>query len=186
MTARRRAVTTLSLDTKRRVTRSSGIDPRTLEGLEPDAAHAWRHENLGRLLLFVFHTFEARLLDAYAAAGFAGFRQVHLNVMRHIDSRKGTRIVDLAARAGVTKGAMGQLVEECVRLGMIELKPDPSDGRAKIVSYSAEGRRFMSVTRRAIERIERDFGTLLGPDRYRRLRTDLMDLRERLIGQERS
>lgn len=174
-------MTTLSLDTKRLMTRSNGFDPNTFEGLEPDAAHAWRHYNLGRLLLFVFHTFEARLMEEYAAAGFADLRQVHLNVLRYIDVRSGTRIVELAARAGVTKGAMGQLVEECVRLGLVQLKPDPSDGRAKIVSYSPLGRKFMSVTRRSIARIERDFSELLGEDRYERLRGDLIDLRERIV-----
>lgn len=176
----RRSVSTLSVDTKRRMQVSSGVDPEKFEGLGPDAALAWRHYNIGRLLLFVFHAFEARILDAYHEAGFSDVRQVHLNVVRHIDVPKGTRIVDLAARAGVTKGAMGQLVEECARLGLLELTPDPTDRRAKIVTYSKRGREFMAVTRRSAKRIEADFAMLLGAKKYETLRASLVSLREKI------
>ena len=176
----RRSVSTLSVDTKRRMQVSSGVDPEKFEGLGPDAALAWRHYNIGRLLLFVFHAFEARILDAYHEAGFSDVRQVHLNVVRHIDVPKGTRIVDLAARAGVTKGAMGQLVEECARCGLLELTPDPTDRRAKIVTYSKRGREFMAVTRRSAKRIEADFAMLLGAKKYETLRASLVSLREKI------
>ena len=176
----RRSITALSVDTKRVMRISSGVDPEKFEGLDPDAALAWRHYNIGRLLLFVFHAFEARILDEYHEAGFHDVRQVHLNVVRHIDVPKGTRIVDLAARAGVTKGAMGQLVEECARLGLVDLKPDPTDRRAKIVRYSKRGREFMKVTRRSAKRIETDFAKLLGVRRYEGLRSGLIDLREKI------
>src|SRR5580700_1314575 len=154
--------------------------PEIFEGLDPNARFAWRHYNLGRLLLFSFHAFETRLLESYHAAGYTDVRQVHLNVLRHIDVPQGTRIVDLAARAGVTKGAMGQLVEECARLGLVDLSPDPADGRAKIVSYSKRGRAFMAVTRRSAKRIEADFAELLGTERFARMRDDLAELREQI------
>jgi DNA-binding MarR family transcriptional regulator len=178
--ARRRTVTALSVDTKRMMRLSSGVDPENFEGLDLDATMAWRHYNIGRLLLFAFHAFEARVLDSYHAAGYTDVRQVHFNVLRHIDVPKGTRIVDLAARAGVTKGAMGQLVEECSRLGLVELRSDPADGRAKIVAYSKRGREFMNITRRSAKRIEGDFAKLLGADRYESLREELIELREKI------
>ena len=176
-------VTALSVDTKRVMRLSSGADPENLEGLDLDATMVWRHYNIGRLLLFAFHAFEARVLESYHAAGYTDVRQVHFNVLRHIDVPKGTRIVDLAARAGVTKGAMGQLVEECGRLGLVELRSDPADGRAKIVAYSKRGREFMNITRRAAKRIEADFAKLLGAERYASLREDLIALREKITGQ---
>lgn len=176
----RRSVSTLSVDTKRRLQVSSGADHERFEGLGPDAALAWRHDNIGRLLLFAFHAFEARMLDSYHAAGYSEVRQVHLNVLRHIDVPGGTRIVDLAARAGVTKGAMGQLVEECTRLRLLEQTPDPTDRRAKIVTYSKRGREFMAVTRRSAKRIEADFAALLGARRYENLRAELIRLREKI------
>jgi DNA-binding MarR family transcriptional regulator len=177
---RRRPVTALSVDTKRVMRVSSGADPEKFEGLDLDATQTWRHDNIGRLLLFAFHAFEARILESYHTAGYSEVRQVHLNVLRHIDVPKGTRIVDLAARAGVTKGAMGQLVEECARLGLVELRSDPTDRRAKIVGYSARGRTFMSVTRRSAKRIEADFAELLGAAEYAALRDYLIGLRKKI------
>jgi DNA-binding MarR family transcriptional regulator len=169
----RLTVTTLSVDTKRKVIVSGGLD----EGGDQE----WRHNTFGRLLLFAFHAFEARLLEGYHAAGFSDVRQVHLNVLRHLDLTGGTRIIDLAARAGVTKGAMGKLVEDCARLGLVTLESDPADRRAKIVSYSKRGREFVAVTRRAARRIETDFAKLLGPERFAMLRGDLIALRERIV-----
>jgi DNA-binding MarR family transcriptional regulator len=177
---RRRAIVARSVDTKRAMRISSGADPEKFEGLDADAKQAWRHFTLGRLLLFAFHAFEARILEGYHAAGFSEVRQVHLNALRHIDASRGTRIVDLAARAGVTKGAMGQLVEELAQLGLVELTPDPSDGRAKRVSYSTRGRAFMAVTQRSAKRIEADFAQLLGSGEYEELRSRLIELREKI------
>jgi DNA-binding MarR family transcriptional regulator len=176
----RGAIVARSVDTKRAMRISSGVDPEKFEGLDADAKQAWRHFTLGRLLLFAFHAFEARILDSYHAAGFTEVRQVHLNVLRHIDVPRGTRIVDLAARAGVTKGAMGQLVEELAHLGLVELTSDPADGRAKRVNYSKRGREFMAVTRRSAKRIEADFAQLLGPAEYEELRARLIELREKI------
>jgi DNA-binding MarR family transcriptional regulator len=178
--SRRPSVTTVSLDTKRKMVVGSA-NPELFEGLDPDPAQAWRHNTLGRLLLFSFHAFEARLLDSYHAAGFSGVRQAHLNALRHLDLNTGTRIIDLAARAGVTKAAMGKLVADCRRLGLIDLRADPADGRAKIVSYSKKGRALVEVTRRAARRIEADFAHLIGTAQYEELRGHLVMLREQIL-----
>lgn len=177
---RRPSVTTVSLDTKRKMVVGS-VNPELFEGLNPDAAQAWRHNTLGRLLLFSFHAFEARLLESYHAAGFSDVRQAHLNALRHLDLNTGTRIIDLAARAGVSKGAMGKIVVDCKRLGLIDLRADPADRRAKIVSYSKKGRALVEVTRRAARRIEADFAKLLGATRYEELRGHLVTLREQIL-----
>lgn len=165
---------------------SGGVPPERYEGLEPDASHAWRHDNIGRLLLFAFHAFEARMVASDHAAGFVDVRHVHLNALRHIDFREGTRIVDLAARAGVTKGGMGQIVEECARIGLVDLTPDPTDKRAKIVRFSARGRKFVSETRRTAQKIEREFARILGTARYAELRADLAALRTEITALERA
>jgi len=154
------------------------------EGLAPDAAHPWRHQNLGRLLLFSFHAFEARLVERYQAAGFADVRQVHLNALRHIDDPGGTRIVDLAARAGITKGAMGQLIVECQRLDLVKLAPHRSDKRAKLVCFSTRGRRFMRATEKAVRDIEKDFTRMLGVTRFASLCQTLAVLRQAITDEE--
>ena len=39
---------------------------------------------------------------------------------------------------------MGEVIRDLVDLGILEMVPDPDDGRAKIVRYTAEGRAFAS------------------------------------------
>ena len=143
-------------------------------------ADEWRQFTFGRLLLVALSTYEERMLEAYRAAGFPDVRQAHLHVTRHIDTASGSRISDLAARAGVTKGAMGQLVADCERIGLVELAVDPADGRAKIVALAARGRALLAVTRRASRRIETDFSQLIGIADFTALRGGLLALRDKL------
>ena len=51
----------------------------------------------------------------------------------------GARSVELAASAGITRQSMGEVIRELVDLGMVEMVPDPSDRRAKLVRYTEQG-----------------------------------------------
>ena len=55
--------------------------------------------------------------------------------------RAGIRLVDLAAKAGVSKQAMMQAVDGLQGLGFVRRTADPSDGRAKAVRLTARGMR---------------------------------------------
>ena len=54
---------------------------------------------------------------------------------------EGARAADMAARAGITRQSMGEVVRDMARLGIVEMVPDPSDRRAKIVQYTEYGRK---------------------------------------------
>lgn len=71
-------------------------------------------------------------------AGAAVFRQALANLLPHI-SLEGTRLTDLASKVGVTKQAVSKLVSEFVDQGLLELVPDPGDGRAKLVRFTPKG-----------------------------------------------
>ena len=62
---------------------------------------------------------------------------------------EGDRAANLAARAGITRQSMGEVIRDLVDLGILEMAPDPQDGRAKIVRYTPEGKRFTSEGFRA-------------------------------------
>jgi DNA-binding MarR family transcriptional regulator len=167
--------------TKRLARVRSSLPPTELEGLEPDAERAWRHDNIGRLFVFAFHFFEERLLRRVHEAGHPEVKYIHFNLFRTVDAN-GTRLVDLARRVGVTKAAMGQLAREGERVGLFRIGADPSDGRAKIVSFTAKGQRLHRTFKREILALEEDFKKLLGKERYRSLREDLLYLRAQLSG----
>lgn len=187
MTAKRKPATTSapvsinarSVDTKRVIRISNGGDAAAFGGFEPGRnTNEWRQYTFGRLLLFVFNAYEMQILESYRAAGFEEIRQVHFAIMRHIDASRGTRITDLAARAGVTKGAMGQLVVECEKLGIVKSAADPADARAKLVALSARGRKLMAVTHRSSAAIEKAFAKQIGVKKFAALREGLVALRE--------
>jgi DNA-binding MarR family transcriptional regulator len=164
--------------------KSAPADALSLHDAHAEAAE-WRQYTFGRLLLFASGTYESRMLEAYAAAGFGDVRQVHLYVTRHIDLAGGTRIVDLATRAGITKSAMGRLVVECEALGLVELSADPADGRAKVVTLAKRGHTLMGVTQRSSKRIEADFAKLIGAEAFAALRGGLIELRAKTTARSR-
>src|ERR1700723_4747662 len=98
-----------------------------------------RHEHLGWLLGRADLLFAEGVTRAMHERGFAGIRLVHIALIRNVDEN-GTRISEIARRAGMTKQATGPLVAEFVDLGYIRLVNDPSDGRVKVARYTAKGR----------------------------------------------
>jgi DNA-binding MarR family transcriptional regulator len=106
-----------------------------------DPIEAAKTGNLGQLLLRA-----ARLFDTLAFARWSGrhpgVRRAHLQLMPHLDL-EGTRITELARRAQITKQAVGQLVSDMEAAGYVERRPDPADGRAKIVVLTDRGREGM-------------------------------------------
>jgi DNA-binding MarR family transcriptional regulator len=139
-----------------------------------DATSNWRRNNVGRLLNEAVHRFESRVLSLLAERGFAEVRLVHINVTRNLDV-EGTRATDLAARASMTKQAMGELVEQCVGLGLVSRERDPADGRAKIVKFTDQGTVFLEQFRQAVSIAQAEMGECLGNDRLQVLLDALWD-----------
>jgi DNA-binding MarR family transcriptional regulator len=143
------------------------------------AEPAWRHENFGRLLLNAFRYFERGLMVRLHAAGYKELGRVHLSVLRQVDFA-GTRVTELADRVGVTKQAMSQFLSECEHLGFLERRADPTDGRAKLVYFTAKGRKFMASVQHVVESSEKEIVATLGAAEVARLREGLKKLAARL------
>lgn len=90
--------------------------------------------------------------------------------------RTGTRLTELAARAGVTKQAMMQMVDELQGAGYLRRTPDPMDGRAKMVRLTARGLRQRATARQALAAVEARIKRRLGSRRYDVLRMLLEEL----------
>ena len=66
-------------------------------------------------------------------------RRAHTALFPHLDF-EGRRLTDLASALGVTKQAVGPLLDELEVMGVVERIPDPAEARAKLVRFSAKGR----------------------------------------------
>ena len=66
----------------------------------------------------------------------------------------GTRLTELATRAEMTHQSMSELVAAIERRGWVERRPDPTDGRARLVRLTPEGRRLTARGLHHINEIE--------------------------------
>ena len=97
----------------------------------------WRLTHLGRLLGAAMRRFDERVLHLMAhnvevplaLSNLAARQQVsaaHIHITRHL-SRGGSRLTELAERAGMSKQAMGDLVTQCEAWGLVRRESDPQD-----------------------------------------------------------
>lgn len=105
-------------------------------------------------------------------------RVAHTLLLPHIDF-EGVRSTELARRLGVSKQAVGQLVDELVEMRIVERVADPDDGRAKLVRFSARGRRSILDGLGVLGEIERDMEAALGRSAFAALHAAL----ERLLAE---
>ena len=97
-----------------------------------------KRRSLGQVLLRCARRYEERTLARLSAELGAEVRRSHTALFPHIDL-EGTRITELARRVGISKQAVGQLVDELEEMGALERVPDPRDGRAKLVRFVEAG-----------------------------------------------
>ena len=143
----------------------------------------YRKTNVGQALLEVARDFQKGALEEYSRAGHRKLQSSHQAILTYL-SLDGTRLTELAARASMTKQAMGQLVDEVERLGYVERIPDPSDGRAKIVRFTRKGRMLIKEGTEIGEAIQRKYASLMGETKMRHLRDLLEELHHKIHHKE--
>lgn len=138
---------------------------------------AYPDEDTPLLLLLVLANrhVAAALQEHLVAAGFQDHRLVHHTVMAHV-TREGLRLTELAARAGITKQAMSELVTDLVKRGYLQTKPDPADGRAKLITFADRGRRAVDAAMKAFGTIDKRLEEQITPHALRQLRRTLLDV----------
>lgn len=125
--------------------------------------------------------FETRHMELMARAGFDDVRRSHNAVFINVPA-EGIRLTDLALAAGVSKQAMGELVDELVERGYFVRQPDPTDGRAKLIVWAERGLRSHEATMKAFAAIEEELADLVGTQDLEHLRTTLAALVDGLRG----
>jgi DNA-binding MarR family transcriptional regulator len=105
--------------------------------------------------------FESRVLELMSQSGHPQARISHISLTRNLDLR-GTRVSELARRAGMTKQAMGELVSQCAALRLVVASADPADRRARIVQFTPSGLRWLQGFRHAVDEAEREMRDEVG------------------------
>lgn len=134
----------------------------------------WREAHLGRLLGHAMRRFDARVLQLMARdvqvplalSNLAARDQVsaaHIHITRHL-ALGGSRLTELAERAGMSKQAMGDLVDQCAAWGLVERVPDPRDARARTVRFTATGLDWLAAFQSAVAQAEAEFREAVGDE----------------------
>ena len=120
------------------------VNDSSAPNLEPKDALAgvlddrWRETHLGRLLGHAMRRFDARVLSLMAnndqvplaLSNLAAKDQIsaaHIHITRHL-SLQGSRLTELAQAAGMSKQAMGDLVNQCEAWGLVKRASDSKFG----------------------------------------------------------
>jgi DNA-binding MarR family transcriptional regulator len=122
-----------------------------------------------------------KLFERLRSEGFEHVREGHGCVFGFIDVEHGSRLTEMAERAGLTKQAVGEAVAELEQIGYVERVPDPSDKRAKIVKLTPTGLEACLTGRRIFSEIEREWAEEFGDELVAKMR----EAAERISASER-
>ena len=134
----------------------------------------WRQTHLGRLLGHAMRRFDERVLHLMAhnegvplaLSNLAARDQIsaaHVHITRHL-AIEGSRLTDLAQAAGMSKQAMGDLVDQCTAWGLVQRQADLQDARAKRVVFTADGLAWLQAFKDAVAQAEAEFKEAVGHD----------------------
>ena len=110
-------------------------------------------------------------------SGIRGLTAAHGRLMAELEPA-GTRPSRLAARLGVTKAAVGQLLTKLEKKGLVVRVQDPEDGRAVMVRPTEKAKIAYQTARKAIMEIEAEWRVRLGDARTAAFERTLHRLKE--------
>jgi DNA-binding MarR family transcriptional regulator len=127
------------------------------------------------LLRMAHEMAQAALYSRTASAGYAELRPAHFRLLR-FPGIDGVRPTALAERLETTKQAINPLLNDLEGWGYIERRPDPEDGRGRVLWLTPRGHALMSSIRQLHAEIEADWGHRIGAKRFQVLRAALRDI----------
>lgn len=128
--------------------------------------------HLGFLLGHALRRFDERVLQLMAdnvavplaLSNLAERRKVsaaHIHITRHLP-RSGARLTDLARSAGMSKQAMGDLVQQCMAWGLVQQTVDEYDARARRIVFTPTGLAWLEAFEAAIAQAQKEFRADVG------------------------
>jgi len=112
-------------------------------------------------------------------AGFSALKQSYTNLFPHLDF-EGVRVVELSTKLDISKQAVSQTLAELAALGVVELVPDPDDGRAKLARFTKRGGRALAQGLGVLRTIEDELEEAIGSTHTRALHRALLALEAEL------
>jgi DNA-binding MarR family transcriptional regulator len=134
---------------------------------------------LSFLLRLLHREYALGIEAALAEAGYGDIRPGDAKVFPFVPP-EGIQIRDLAIRAGVRKQTMAQSVDQLERAGYVERRPNPRDGRSRLIVLTERGRAVQPLAAGAGDLIEKRWADLTSPEEFETLHTLLRHLLDRI------
>ncbi|MFJ9389835.1 MarR family winged helix-turn-helix transcriptional regulator [Nocardioides sp. NPDC101246] len=132
--------------------------------------------DVATLMLIAYRAMDERVISAMRDAGY-DITVAQARLAQRI-AEDGSRLVDLAEQAQVTKQTASVLVAALEREGLVERVPDPVDGRARLIRFTTAGQDAADRAREVVMGVEQEWNDHLGPPLASALREALTSLRE--------
>lgn len=140
----------------------------------PERREGWRQAHVGHWMSLALQRFEARVLYLMARndqvplalSNLAARGQLsasHIHITRHL-ALEGARLTDLAQRAGVSKQAMGKLVDQCEAWGLVRREADARDARAVRIVFTDAGHAWLQAYGQAVTQAEEELRAAVGAE----------------------
>ncbi len=133
--------------------------------------------DFGILLGLAYQTFVDEHRRRLKERGFDDLGKAYGYVFRALAAGP-LHLHELALRLDITPQGTLKIVDEMAERGYVERRPDPEDGRAKLITLAPRGRAALAAARRIHAAYERRLGQALGAAEVARARRVL----EALVG----
>lgn len=110
-------------------------------------------------------------------------RESHTRLVPHLMQPGGVRLSEAARMLEVSKQAVQPLVAELERAGLVTVKPDPEDARARRIHVTAAGLRSMHVGMGVLEDLDAELTRALGAKKAKTLHALLGEVLEATTAQ---
>jgi DNA-binding MarR family transcriptional regulator len=128
--------------------------------------------SIGRLIGPVYAGFVGKITDRLRAETQGQIRAAHSPIFIYIED-EGSTLTELATKARMTKPAMKELIDDVEASGYVVRRPNPRDGRAKLIFTTERGERMIERGRAIIAEIEAEWEKRLGKRPFKELKTGL-------------
>jgi len=135
--------------------------------------------SLGQVLLRTARLYNELAVKRVQNESEPRLRLAHTLLFPHLTTA-GIRPTDLAKRLGISKQAVGPLVDDLLEWGMVERVDDPADRRAWIVRLTPQGGAAILDGLRVLGGIEARLAERLGPAELARLHAGLSEVMDEL------
>jgi DNA-binding MarR family transcriptional regulator len=116
---------------------------------------------IGQLLVRLLREFRDDLAAPRADAGYGDIREPHFQIFGNI-RMGGIRLTELADRSQLSLAATSELVNDLAEMGYLTRRPDPADGRAKLIDLTERGRDLMGLAGERVADIEQRWSAVVG------------------------